>query len=533
MSDARYPKRSGPGDYDDLVDAPRDAASGQSGDPLAELARLIDEDPFADFHQRRREPSLAEEQTPARGAVRQPPEEVEPEPYAEAGYDAGASDPQAQAYREDAYAQPPATEDYDALEAPMYREPRAYDPAPEYPAAEDTAPEYPAPEYPAPEYPAAYDRPEEDYPPQDAAPEEPSASEEPSTYETPRYEPAAYRVAEDEPRIDEQSSFAAPVRDPQIYRDPGAYPADEAYDAAEGYDTDIAEGVGSDRLYADLAAATRRVEPTFERPAPVADAAEPPARYDPAADPDAGLAAGAARDDVTEFDFGDLSGRDTAGSVVDPRGLDEAVYADDIYERTDPVFDDSGHIPPYDGEGPDEQGGRGRGLFIVAGLVGLVVIGGAGALAYRGFGGEEATGPAPVIRADKSPSKVKPEPSDAEQAPQQGKLVYDRVSGDGGSEDARLVSREEPVADVGNRQVRVIDPNQGEGNGLRGTADAGDASLDSEDLPKRVRTVVVKPDGTIVGEIQPPKPAQPLQPSQVQPAPLPDDPGAAAPTADT
>ena len=55
MSDTRYPKRTGSGDFDDLDD-PRNHAGGdaRAEDPLAELARLSDEDPYADFNSRRR-----------------------------------------------------------------------------------------------------------------------------------------------------------------------------------------------------------------------------------------------------------------------------------------------------------------------------------------------------------------------------------------------------------------------------------------------------------------------------------------------
>ena len=81
MSDTRYPKRTGSGDFDDLDD-PRNHEGGdaRAEDPLAELARLIDEDPFADFNSRRREPiaspDVGQRTSPTFST---PPVEVEPE----------------------------------------------------------------------------------------------------------------------------------------------------------------------------------------------------------------------------------------------------------------------------------------------------------------------------------------------------------------------------------------------------------------------------------------------------------------------
>ncbi|MCT8974026.1 SPOR domain-containing protein [Microbaculum marinisediminis] len=420
MSDTRYPKRSVPGEYDELADTPSSSSDLPADDPLVELARLIDEDPFADFNSRRREPSVSPET--GRQAYESHP--VEPESPIEAESDV-------------------PVEAYDAR------------------YAQHVEPELP--------------------------------------------------------------------------------PSDDLADATE-YDRESTE-----RLYADLAAASQRVEPRFggdyrqhetydepvqqhqawpaddyEQPSQPPQSAQPPLPQGhaihraPADEPEAYRAAP------------DYADHEPYAAAPELRGAD---YTDDVYAESEPVYDESGHIPPYDGEVPVEPEGRRKGTLIVAGLLGLIVLGGASALVYRGIFGESTSGPPPVIRADNAPSKLEPETSGAEEAPQQGKLVYDRVGGNAANDEARLVSREEPVADVGGRQVRVIDPNQGQtqaqGAGLRGTAPTGDSPADGaagEELPKRVRTVVVKPDGTIVGEIEAPKPAEPLQPAPLQPAPLPGTP---------
>ncbi len=200
--------------------------------------------------------------------------------------------------------------------------------------------------------------------------------------------------------------------------------------------------------------------------------------------------------------------------AVDLSGL-EAELANTDFTQTDPVFDESGHVPPMESEDANAGTSRRRGLFILAGLIAVVVVGGAGAFFVNLFGGGEASGPAPVIRADKSPTKVQPQQSGEQPAQEQGKLVYDRVSGDGSDENTKLVPRQEEIADVGGKAVRVINPNAEE-TGLRGTSNGTGSALLDEDAPKRVRTVVVKPDGTIVGEIEPP-----IEPQTDQsPAPL-------------
>lgn len=430
MSDTRYHGRAAQWDTSDEAQAQdRRSDPAASDDPLAELARLIDEDPFADFNRRRVEPVV-----------------------------------------------PQQADDYEA----------------------------------------------EPYEPGDAA------------YSDPDYADPAYA----EPYVDQ----------------PGDGLLDEPYPEDAYSDRDRSE---TERLYAELAAATRRVEPTFEDALPRVVRAEPapgaavPGGYDPARALAADLGADSYGEPRQDDGFAGDAYRDggyreeaypTDAALADGWSV-EADYPvqdtdpayDEIYAQTDPVFDDSGYIQPYEGELLQEQGGgRRRGMVVAAGLVGLVALGGVSALGYYMFSGGESDTPPPVIRADRTPAKIQPPSADGEAADEQpGKLVYDRVGGEA-TGDERLVSREEPVADVGNRQVRVIDPNRDDE--LRGSAIDPGAAADG-DLPRRVRTVVVKPDGTIVGEVAPPQPAQPLQPAplpgaRVEPEPSDAEAGADAPAAD-
>jgi hypothetical protein len=145
------------------------------------------------------------------------------------------------------------------------------------------------------------------------------------------------------------------------------------------------------------------------------------------------------------------------------------------------------------------------------------VIGGAAAVMLRTGGTDETP---PIITADSSPTKVEPDNTGAGDSEGQAKLIYDRV--DPGSEVAGselVVPGDDPIADIppipedtgGNDVSRVIleggpgpetpagdtDPiDLSEG---RETAVAGSGPPEPEPIgPKKVRTVVVRPDGTIV-----------------------------------
>ena len=89
--------------------------------------------------------------------------------------------------------------------------------------------------------------------------------------------------------------------------------------------------------------------------------------------------------------------------------------------------------------------GRRKGLLTVVAVLGLAVIGTAGAFGYRSlFGGPGRPAPPPVIRASGEPSKVAPPPATADQSA--SKFSYDRF-GDAGK-DEQVVRREEKPVDL-------------------------------------------------------------------------------------
>lgn len=169
------------------------------------------------------------------------------------------------------------------------------------------------------------------------------------------------------------------------------------------------------------------------------------------------------------------------------RDVAEAAY------EAEPGYTDEGMLPPHTDEelaASPVEGKGSRGVYAAMVLGGAVVIGLGAFFGYRFMAGEGQSGPPPLILADTSPVKVKPEPTAGGDEASRSKLIYDRVGGsDANPGEERLVIRSEDPVDP-----RAISA----GNGQAG-ADGSNAA-DRPVLPRRVRTVVVRPDGTIIRE---------------------------------
>jgi hypothetical protein len=196
----------------------------------------------------------------------------------------------------------------------------------------------------------------------------------------------------------------------------------------------------------------------------------------------------------------------------------EELPAGENYEMV-PGYGDE-ELPPYPDEDLSayEPKRSRRGPMAIAALLVIAVVGGAAVVMLRSGTIE---GDPPVITADATPTKVTPDSAGASEADGQSKLIYDRV--DPGTEvaDSQLViTGDQAIADIPpipddttSEVSRVI---LGGGPGFdsgeesdpsapidltdgMGTTIASSGSTDSEPIgPKKVRTVVVRPDGTIV-----------------------------------
>ena len=140
---------------------------------------------------------------------------------------------------------------------------------------------------------------------------------------------------------------------------------------------------------------------------------------------------------------------------------------------------------------PSVRQGRGDGRKIAAIVMAIALLGGTGALAWNYIGSDN--GAAPVILADKDPVKVKPKDSGGEVVPNQEQTVFNKVDGSDSTKPVQIKLRnrsEEPINVAGVKADSRVSP-------------SNTRNAESEILrPRSVRTVVVKPDGTIVSSTE-------------------------------
>ncbi|WP_349434183.1 SPOR domain-containing protein [Pararhizobium sp. A13] len=176
----------------------------------------------------------------------------------------------------------------------------------------------------------------------------------------------------------------------------------------------------------------------------------------------------------------------------------------------------------------DEEGsgsGKRRLILLAAAVTGLAIFGGVGVYAFIGGNGSVLSGGEPkIILADKSPVKIVPVEKGGKTVPNQDKAVYDRVAGaqDSTPEQGTLVSSTEEPVDVVQRTLTPENlPLEGAGEELPGVAPVDEdgserllpdgqtaenaAAEDSSPAvsPRKVRTMIVKPDGTLVAREEP------------------------------
>ncbi|BBE71044.1 SPOR domain-containing protein [Oharaeibacter diazotrophicus] len=166
------------------------------------------------------------------------------------------------------------------------------------------------------------------------------------------------------------------------------------------------------------------------------------------------------------------------------------------YDESEPLQVEEGVLPPHVAV-EEEVAERPRRPWLLLGAVAAVALiaGGVGAY-YLTSGGVSGFGEPQLVRAPEGPYKIVPEKGDAIDEPIEGEAVFDQVQGVPAKGNERLVTREESVPNLPgvNPQVsRVILP-----DGKEIAADAPDALSPAETGPRRVRTVLVKPNGDII-----------------------------------
>lgn len=306
--------------------------------------------------------------------------------------------------------------------------------------------------------------------------------------------------------IAEAENGVAPIADmdvPQLpvieAEKPAAYPAD--------YDLDIDAEMA--QLFGTTAPAAKDVRPTAGDKAEAVGPA-------PAANANPSFGAGAL-DDFDEFEK--AMEEDFRRSMVERQTITrdaERLSAGQGAEEADDYRD-------Y-GSGRRSQ----RTMLLAASVAGVIILGGAAVYAWMGGSDAVTSAEGPkIILADKAPVKVVPEEKGGKTVPNQDKAVYDRVAGAQGAapqQEALVSSTEEPMDVVQKTLTPETLPLEGSDDteGLQTTLPANDedaarllpdggnaeTATQEEDkapavAPRKVRTMIVKPDGTLVAREEP------------------------------
>ncbi|WP_428525363.1 SPOR domain-containing protein [Roseibium sp.] len=325
------------------------------------------------------------------------------------------------------------------------------------------------------------------------------------------------------PAINEDDLFAA-LTTPQ-----GGAAASSAPQAS---DTDQKSISGIDTLLADLDFPDRDDR---ARQQSTADKSSEPAAAQASAETKATAAAYAAEapDRQSANDIDDMvwpAAEDAVRDLGDddtpppPEGYDLDAVARAMQE-SDPTLKGSGVLPPHSraeqAAVPHAEERSRRGIFVAAGVLGVAALGAVGFFFLDTDTIAVPDGPPPVISGLQEPLKIFPEEQDPSAGNNQSaKLIYDRVDGRNENAPTQLARPETP-------EPASLPP-----------APAGVQS-GAELVPgatKRVRTVVVRPDGTIVsGEDAAPAAngtAQPAAPAPAEPRVVATQPITATPSAE-
>ncbi|KLK90720.1 hypothetical protein AA309_24235 [Microvirga vignae] len=217
----------------------------------------------------------------------------------------------------------------------------------------------------------------------------------------------------------------------------------------------------------------------------------------------------------------------------------EAAYADEYYGDGADSYAGNAYAQPERLDYPPVRKPRSRkGLIAIGAVVGAIVIGGGGAYVFTssptGTSGEPI-----LVQATTDPVKVQPQNPGGVEIPNQNKQIYERAQ----QTDTKVVNREEQPVDV-KQAVRstggaVADATGATVPGAPAQARSAPNSLNLGE-PRKVRTVTIRPDGSVVGAPEPAPAASPTmtmpaaaaaQPAAVQTASAQPRPAAATPVA--
>ena len=205
----------------------------------------------------------------------------------------------------------------------------------------------------------------------------------------------------------------------------------------------------------------------------------------------------------------DQAYQEQAYQQPDPARYDDALYGrleagEQDYQR-DPAYPDDPYAfqsdyPEADLDEPKKQRG---GMMTVAAILALAVVGTGAAFAYKTYVGSPRSGEPPIIKADNTPTKIVPAPSDSS-----AKVPDRMVTGDGAE---KIVPREEAPVDVNAKAggPRVVFPPLNQNANPPPVASVSPSSIPlssagpnpsngtlPNNSPRAIRTVAVKGDQT-------------------------------------
>jgi hypothetical protein len=180
----------------------------------------------------------------------------------------------------------------------------------------------------------------------------------------------------------------------------------------------------------------------------------------------------------------------------DDQALDEFM-AEFERDGVDPVVDEFGVLPPHgEAASADAAEPRGRRRLMTAAAAAVLLLA-AGFAGWAFLGGSGGFGEVAVVKAPDGPYKVKPDPNAKEVvASSEGTSVYDTVGGAPPKGEERLVARSGDVPElpaVTPHVSRITLP-----DGQEVEAELPTGFDPNETGPRRVRTVLVRPDGSLI-----------------------------------
>jgi cell division septation protein DedD len=203
-------------------------------------------------------------------------------------------------------------------------------------------------------------------------------------------------------------------------------------------------------------------------------------------------------------------------------GYGDAYYGDGGTDEYPPL-DDSAYQPV--------KKRRSRKGVLALGLLATVAVIGGGLWLTGGGSGILSSGEPPLVTANNEPVKVQPQSPGGLEIPNQNKQIYERADQDAKT---RVVNREEQPVDVRQAIRSMSGDNAAQPGGEAQAVPSQPQSTGGLNLgePRRVRTVAIRPDGTIIGAEPPasrpaPVPPPPSMPAAAQPQAVPAAPAAA------